>query len=199
MKRIFCLVLISAAFLSAQDDVGLGTFSLGGGVSSTSTKIQGDDKWASSYVIGPEFYIFLSRFFALGGVLNFNYYKHDDTSIIGFGNGPGLKFYIPFHRKFKMYFGAQYLYNQSQMTYKYYYYYYNDVEVKQTYSNWDISATIGFDIFIAKNVALEPYINFRRDQSQLKYEYDAYDQDNTQKNPFTLSISEGLRIAVFIF
>lgn len=175
LKKTTLFLLFALIFnVQAQDDIGAGTFSLGGGISATTTITHGDNDLAANYMIYPEFYYFLTRNIALGGAVQFQYYSHGNYDRIGFGFGPGVKFFFHPTRKFKIHVGSQYTYFASDD---------ND------YSNWSLALFAGADIFIAKNVALEPFVHIERSQEDSKYwEY-----------PWQINISEGLRIAVFIF
>jgi hypothetical protein len=173
-KTMVFVLLVFVLNVFAQDDIGAGTYAIGGGLSAETVITHGDDDLTSKYNLSPDFYIFLNKNIAIGGTLDFGYYSHGDNNYISYGIGPGIKFYFHPSKKFKINFGTQYSYSSKEQ---------ND------YSSWYLSLFAGVDIFIAKNVALEPYVQFKRaDANSNYYNY-----------PWTFEIREGVRIAVFVF
>lgn len=174
LKKIALFVLLAFVISAqAQDDIGTGTFSLGGGLAATTTITHGDDDLTSRYSAFPECYFFISKYVALGGTVQLQYMSHGNFDQFAYGFGPGVKVFFHPSRKFKINVGTQYTY-------------YSDDD---DYSRWSLAVFAGADIFIAKNVALEPFVHIERSQPDSKY----------WNYPWQVNISEGLRIAVFIF
>ncbi|MEJ2545456.1 MAG: hypothetical protein P8Y99_15445 [Calditrichaceae bacterium] len=187
---IIFAVFIFASNLIAQDDIGIGTYTLGGGISFTSSFEEDDDETASRLSISPSCYFFVSKYLALGGSVFFAYDEDGDLSSTSFGIGPGIKFYIHPHQKFKINLGLEYLFQKTEFDDDSSYPYPVSLNLDRTTTTWYLSFTAGCDIFISRNVALEPYINLRRIQR---------DYSNMDDLPWIVEATEGIRIAIFIF
>ena len=177
-KLILAAIFIFMSNLFAQDDIGLGTYTLGGGISFKSSFEEDDDDVQTEFSFGPSFYIFVSKYVALGGSMTYTN-SENGLSSTTFGIGPGIKFFVHPHNKFKINFALNYSYLRTEFE-----------EYDDYYSTWYVSFAVGFDIFLAKNVALEPYIDFRRMDRSYS------DMDDL---PWVFEASEGIRIAIFIF
>lgn len=169
----------------------------GGEISFRSSIEKDGDEFENVFILNPTYSVFLSKNIAVGGSVFYRFSKEGDLESNTYGIGPAIRFYLNPIKRFKIFFGAQYYYrktsdNRTRLSlYSSDDYYYASLEGGDYfYSNWSLSLLIGSNIFLAKNVALEPYINIRRLQESSSYEY---------QYPWKFEVTEGIRIAVFIF
>lgn len=179
MKRIgfFVMMVVFGLNVFGQSPINQGTISLGGQIAFSSESSESADNNLNTLAIMPQGYYFILNQFAIGGQFLYLRMSSGDNVTTNIGVGPTVRYYLPFE-EVHPFINASYAVAKSTFSD-------SDFEYKGT--QWTLGG--GMDVFISKNVALEPYLSY----SWLTDDYS--DNDTTDRNTFEI----GVGIGAFIF
>jgi len=161
----------------AQSPVDRGVLNLAGSISFSSTSGDDYDDNRNILAISPQAYIFIINNFALGGNLHYWRWSEGDWAMNIFEAGPGIKYYLP-AGNIQPFVSSSFLYSITSYKDN------GDNRIKT-----DISLGGGIDVFISKNVAIEPYIRYHILSNK-------YSNDDSEKSKM---FEIGIGLATFIF
>ncbi len=179
MKRIlmflFLFFLFFTGLLYPQSPTDKGVYSISGGLSFSSTMYEDEDRNSNSFSLYPGFYFFLIPNFAIGGRFTYSNSSSGFYGSTSFGFGPGAKYYFDVGDT-KLFILASFSYSSHKSK-----------SANSASKTIKIEIGSGIDIFLSKNVTLEPFISY----NIFKY----VDSDLSGYKLFEM----GIGIGVFLF
>ncbi len=166
------MIIISMLFISnltlAQSPTRKGTYTLNGNISFSSQSYNNASTNDDMFLVNPQFGYFVINNIYVALSINYSHTSNDYLKTDIYGLGPAVRYFLDLSRT-KPFIGLSYIFNKQIM---------NPAEAKSTTK--ELKITLGADIFMTDNFAIEASINY----STISYNHDYPMADN---NPYALS------------
>ena len=168
------MIIACAGMALAQSPTDRGVFNISGGLSFSTTATEDVDDNVNMFTFTPGLYVFVFRNLAVGGTFTYNNMMQGDFGYSTIGIGPGIRFFLNMGSA-RLFFSTGFSYTYGK--YK---------GATDGTTGTDISLGAGFDFFLAKNVALEPFVRYHIMSSK----YD--DMDSRSQKQLEVGIGIGI-------